>query len=264
MKKIVFQSVITLFIVILYACSSNNKKDTSQLSKQKNTNLNPPAVGFDSIGSDKKAMEIADKVMQKMGGRKAWDNTKILKWNFFGRRTLWWNKWNGDVKIKMGERDSNILLVNINTLKGKIKLDGVEITQPDSIKKYTAIAKSIWINDSYWLFMPFKLKDSKTTLKYLGIDTTKEGVYSYKLSLTFNNIGDTPENKYYIDVDTAKLLVNQWSYFNQKQDTLPAFTTIWGNYKKYGTIFLSGDRGKSKITDIAVLDSLPINFFNSF
>ena len=39
---------------------------------------NPHAEGFDLEGSDAKAIEIADAVMEKMGGRENWDNTRYL------------------------------------------------------------------------------------------------------------------------------------------------------------------------------------------
>ena len=226
--------------------------------------INPAADGFNETASDKKAIEIANDVMLNMGGREAWDATKIIKWNFFGARSLTWNKHSGDVKIKFGENDSNVFVTNIFTHQGKIKLDGVKQTEPDSIQKYIEMAESVWINDAYWLFMPFKLKDSKTTLKYIALDTVAGGAYSHKLELTFNEIGDTPENKYWVFVDTTTMLVNQWAYFDNNTDLIPRFSTPWKEYQKYGDLLLSGDRGQRKITAIEVLDSLPENYFKEF
>lgn len=258
MDKLIIFSAITL---LLFACTSKtSEKPTVETQKE----INPASEEFDVANSDEKAIEIADVVMENMGGRKSWDDTEIIKWNFFGARKLTWNKHSGDVKIQFGENDSNIFITNIFTHQGKIKLDGVEQTHLDSIQKYTEMAESVWINDAYWLFMPFKLKDSKTTLQYLAIDTAIGGVYSHKLQLTFSDIGDTPENKYWVYVDTTTMLVNQWSYFDTYSDSLPRFTTPWSDYKKYGNILLAGDRGKRGITEIEVLDSLPENYFKEF
>ncbi len=55
------------------------------------TSANPPAPGFDEAGSDPKAVDLADVVMKAMGGRKAWDNTHLITWNFFGTRRLVWD-----------------------------------------------------------------------------------------------------------------------------------------------------------------------------
>jgi len=252
---------ITLFILstLLFSCSNETVSEDPQ-----STDSNPAAEGFDANNSDPKAIEIADAVMQNMGGRKAWDNTKIICWNFFDARKLFWNKHTGDVRIEFPESDSNVLITNIFTHQGKVKIDGEELTHPDSIQKYTEMAQSIWINDAYWLFMPFKLKDSQTTLKYMKIDTAQGGVHSHVLQLTFNEIGDTPENKYWVYVDTTTMLVNQWSYFGSYADSLPGFTTPWDDYKKYGEIMLSGGRGKGEISEIEVLDAVDENVFTEF
>ena len=255
----------SLFIIIglaffLFQCTS----ETPQ-KEQVDLEINPAAEGFDVANSDAKAIKIADAVMGKMGGRQAWDDTKIIKWNFFGARKLTWNKHSGDVRIDFPESDSNVLITNIFTHEGKIKIDGEELTEPDSlVQHYTEMAESIWINDAYWLFMPFKLKDSKTTLKYLKLDTIIGGSYCHQLQLTFTDIGDTPQNMYLVCVDTASLLVNQWSYFSSSSDSLPRMTTPWGNYEKHGNILLSGDRGERGITEIEVLDSISESVFTAF
>ena len=51
---------------------------------------NPAAEGFDAAGSDAKAITVADEVMEKMGGRANWDNTRYVTWKFFGRRMHVW------------------------------------------------------------------------------------------------------------------------------------------------------------------------------
>jgi hypothetical protein len=252
----------TFITIFLFSCSSETQQEVVQETIIEE--INPAAEGFDEANSDAKAIEIADAVMKNMGGRKAWDDLKIVSWNFFGARKLWWNKHSGDVRIEFPESDSNVLITNIFTHQGKIKLDGVEETHPDSIKKYGEMAESIWINDAYWLFMPFKLKDSKTTLKYLNIDTANGGIYSHILQLTFNEIGDTPENKYWVYIDTTAMLVNQWAYFGNASDSIPAFTSPWNNYQKYGDLLLAGDRGKNNITEITVLDSIGKEIFTEF
>ena len=64
--------------------------------------------------ADKRASAIADSVMSAMGGKENWDNVHYLKWNFFGRRILYWDKWTGDVRIEIPARKL-LLLSNINT-----------------------------------------------------------------------------------------------------------------------------------------------------
>src|SRR5262245_23510668 len=68
--------------------------------------------------TDVRASAIADSVINAMGGKENFDNVHYLHWNYFGRRILWWNKWNGDVRIEIPAK-SLVLLSNINTKKGK-------------------------------------------------------------------------------------------------------------------------------------------------
>lgn len=225
---------------------------------------NPAMPGFDSVGSDPAAIELADSIMQAMGGRAAWDNTRYLQWNFFGRRDLTWDKHTGWVRIE-SPGDSATYIVNIHTGEGKVKIKGEEINESDTLAKLLDRAKSIWINDSYWLVMPFKLKDSGVTLKYMGEDTLADGKYYNILQLTFNDVGNTPQNKYHLFVDIQEKLIKQWSFYQQADDDTARFTRPWDNYQKYGNILLSADRsdggGPAKVK---VLEKLPDNFFTDF
>ena len=96
---------------------------------------NPPAEGFNAAASDSEAIAIADKVMESMGGRKAWDETTVLEWNFFGRRKHYWNKSTGDIRIESAP-DSTIYLMNINDMKGQIKQGETLITHPDTLNQF--------------------------------------------------------------------------------------------------------------------------------
>ena len=222
---------------------------------------NPPMEGFNLKDSDPKAIEIADRVMEALGGRKNWDNTHYITWKFFGRRLHVWDKWSGNLRLE----DKNLLvLMNLNTGKGRAWEKGAEIIQPDSLTKKLQFAKSAWINDSYWMFMPYKLKDSGVTLKYRGEETLENGNKCDVLQLTFRDVGDTPQNKYYVYVNQESHLVIQWSYFSNAEDPEPRFTLPWLNWQKYGNILLSDGRGRpSKMEDIAVFEYLPALVFES-
>jgi hypothetical protein len=251
--------VVSLFLSLSFGCATD-KSDGSSSEKS----VNPHAEGFNVAGSDQAAVEIADKVMEAMGGRKSWDETRFLTWNFFGARTLWWDKLRGDVRIEMHRSDSTQILVNTFDGKGRVMKNGEELTHPDSITFYLDRGKSIWINDSYWLFMPFKLKDSGVTLKYVGEDTTQTGSRSDVLELTFENVGNTPQNKYHVWVDRSDNLVKQWAYYRENVMDAPNFITPWADYQKYGKIVLAGDRGERDITEIAVLENIDKAFFEKF
>ncbi|WKN30049.1 hypothetical protein PZB74_13865 [Porifericola rhodea] len=217
---------------------------------------NPAAEGFNEKNSDPEAIKIADEVMEAMGGRAAWDETRYLRWNFFGRRTLLWDKKTGDVRIDV-PADSAIYLINVNNDEGKVLVKGQELSTNDSLQKYIEQGKKIWVNDSYWLVMPFKLKDSGVTLNYVGEDSMQNGAMADVLELRFEQVGFTPQNKYQVYVDKDERLIKQWAYYSEAQLDSPNFITPWTDYQDYNGIKLSGNRGERGLSDIAVFDSVP-------
>ena len=90
---------------------------------------NPAMPGFDHDGSDAEAMAIADEVMQALGGRENWDNTRYVTWKFFGRRLHVWDKWTGNIRF---EGNDMLALMNLNTREGRAWKNGTEITHPDA------------------------------------------------------------------------------------------------------------------------------------
>lgn len=245
-------------LIVLVLLSGCQKDHEDQL------HANPPAPGFDLAHSDPAAVELADSIMAAMGGRGNWDKTRFISWNFFGRRNLVWDKLTGRVRIE-SIPDSTIYLVNINDLQGRVKIKDQELTEPDSLRKMLERGKSIWINDSYWLFMPFKLKDTGVSLSYLGEDTTLTGLKCNVLELRFNDVGDTPENKYRVYVDLRDNLVKQWAYYKDAAQDSASQIWPWDNYQQYGRILLSANRSDGKgPRDVRIDEKLPQKTFTEF
>lgn len=247
MHPFFFVSTFLSFLLLLGACNDS--------TVQPQLEVNPAAAGFNMEGSDSLAIDIADAVMEASGGRQVWDNTTYLKWNFFDARRHIWNKNTNDLRM-IGIRDSFDISMNLDSMTGSVQWKGEMMTETDSLNKYLNIGKEMWINDSYWVFMPYKLKDSGVTLKYLGQDSMKTGGLADVISLEFEKVGVTPQNKYHIYVDSTNL-VKQWDFYTKSTDSLPRFTTPWIDYETYGEILLSSSRGSGyAISELAVGDSL--------
>lgn len=231
------KSITALFLGTLLSCNTTGGKYTP----------NPAAQGFNKDASDAKAIQIADEVMQAQGGRGAWDAVRYVSWNFFGNRKLIWDKFTGNVRIDWLKK-SQTVIVNIQTGQGKVMINNTVQTHPDTISKYADIGKKVWINDSYWLVMPFKLKDSGVTLKYLGEGKTESGLGAEMLQMTFAGVGVTPDNKYHVWVDKSSKLVRQWAFFEKFDNEKPNFTSPWDNYHTLSPIpvMLSDSRGKDR------------------
>lgn len=216
---------------------------------------NAPCAGFDTAGSDPRACAIADEVMQAMGGRAAWDKARVVCWNFFGKRSHVWDKQTGDYRLDEGDK---LVLMNLETGKGRAFEKGVEVTDPAASAEALKRARSVWINDSYWLIMPYKLKDSGLTLKYGGEGELADGRKADVLELRFAGVGDTPDNRYKVFVSRDKHLVERWQYFEHRADEQPKMDTPWDGWELHGGIQLASSRGeKRSMSGIQVLDTPP-------
>lgn len=225
---------------------------------------NPPAPGFDADGSDARAIEIADAVMDAMGGREAWDATRYLSWNFFGFRHHVWDKHRGLDRIEWNDRETGepiVVVVDIHDGSGRAWVADQPVTDPERLATLTGGAREAWINDAYWLVMPYKLKDSGVTLTYAGEAPMADGRDADVLQLTFEGVGVTPQNKYRVYVARDTGLVEQWDFFGEATDPEPRFSTPWHGWTEHGAILLCGDRGQRQITDIAVHETLPDSVF---
>ncbi|MEM6699646.1 MAG: hypothetical protein AAF599_14690, partial [Bacteroidota bacterium] len=97
----------------------------SEMATTVDENPNPPAEDFNIEASDEEAIALADQVMEAMGGRKAWDETRYLTWNFFGSRKLFWDKQTGDVQIDVFRDSLQIYLNYKDDAKGAVYKNGI-------------------------------------------------------------------------------------------------------------------------------------------
>jgi hypothetical protein len=212
-----------------------------------------PSAARSPAGAD-----LADRVLEALGGRGAWEQTRYLSWNFMGKRKHLWDKSNGNLRLEFGD---NLCLVNLGTKEGRVFEKGVEVT--DAAAKKAAIEKtcSAFINDSYWMFMPYKLRDPGVHLSEVGERKTKEGKDANVLELTFENVGETPRNRYHVYVGKESGLVEQWDYFQDRDDPEPKMSMPWKGWKRFGKILLCTDHGDGNDWSIAVYDHVPDSAF---
>jgi hypothetical protein len=252
-----------IFILAVFACClllSCGKTKTEAPTPYEN----PSAEGFDLAHSDPAAVELADSVMSAMGGRKNWDETRFISWSSEDGKSFLWDKQQDRVRIE-SSNDNAIYLINTKTNEGRFQIKGQEVTVADSLAKMIEDAKNIWTSESYWLVMPFKLKDSGVTLKYMGEDTLRTGSRCNKLELTFASVNNAPQKKYEVFVDIKDNLVKQWAYYPEASKETPSFVKIWDNYKPYGKILLSADRSdNSGPKNVKVDDTLDDKLFQEF
>jgi len=213
---------------------------------------------------DIRTQSIIDRTVDAMGGYDKYNDINYVSWTFFGRRDLLWDKKKNRVRVD-SPGDSSIYILNMDDMSGRVLSHGQEVEHRDSLSKYLNIAKRIWINDSYWLVMPFKLEDPGVTTQYVRRDTTLTGRESEVLALTFDKVGVTPQNKYEVYVDTKSDLIMQWSFFREADQKSDPAIWPWDNYKEYKGVLLSGNRSDGRgPSDIKVYDQLSDRLFQDF
>lgn len=202
-----------------------------------------------------KAHRLASASLNAMGGADAYDKTRYLSWVFFGRRFHIWDKHTGDIRIEYD--GDKIILMNIHNKKGRAWENGVEITDSEKLAERMTWGYKVWINDSYWLVMPYKLRDPGVNLVYTRDDTMADGNKAYVLTMTFNDVGVTPENKYEVFINKETMLVSEFAYYSKAEDDQPQFNRPWQNWAKHGDILLSDKRGELSMAPVRVHKNLP-------
>lgn len=245
--------IISSFLIV----SCAEKKETVDTSEA----VKGPV--FNAENSDPEAIALADKVIAAHGGAEAWNEKRYISWNFLGVRDLIWDKYTGLVRIDF-PRATTQYIVNINQDTGRVKVSEELIVDQDSLKKMLNQAEQIWVNDSYWLVFPFKLKDPGVQLKYQGNDTTLAGEPAEVIALQFDSVGFTPQNKYLAYINPETHLIMQWDYYQNASDSAAAFQQLWSDYKDFDGIKLAAGRAERRLENIQVSNEIDTTVFERF
>ncbi|MBK6267106.1 hypothetical protein JKA74_18825 [Marivirga sp. S37H4] len=247
------KAILPILMVSFFLISCQEQKQKEQTVIQDN------AV-FEPGNSDSQAIVLADKVIEAHGGMEKWNKIRYVSWNFLGARDLVWDKYTGLVRIDFPGAESQFI-ININEDTGQVRVKNKLIKEPDSLKNLIDRGKQIWVNDSYWLIFPFKLKDPGVRLDYIGKDTTLAGESAEVISLQFDSVGYTPKNKYKAYINPETYLIMQWDYFKNTNDSTASFSNLWSDYKDFEGIKLAAGRDERRLDNIQLSNELDTAVF---
>lgn len=206
--------------------------------------------------------QVAERVLDAMGGQKAWDDTRFLHFTFAGRRAHWWDRYTGRHRVegKTKEGQAYVVLENINTRQGTAYLDGKR-QEGEEAGKLLVLAYGTWVNDTYWLLMPYKLRDPGVHLALDGEETIDGATYD-KLALTFGPVGLTPGDRYWAYVNRKTGLMDRWAFLleDAKPGDAPSMWA-WQGWQKYGGILLAPHRvqvGGDRTLELGEISAAPI------
>ena len=161
-----------------------------------------------------------------------------------------------------------VVLHDVNTREGTVTVNG-EVVEGEDEAKWLERAYGAWINDTYWLVMPYKLLDPGVNLAYDGSEEI-DGTSYYKLKLTFEGVGLTPGDTYWAYVHPETHLMERWAYFLESYEEGREPTHWkWTDWGRYGGVMLSPQRIKVDdgsergLGQLAVFDHLPDSVFES-
>ncbi|MCG6926683.1 MAG: hypothetical protein LJF30_15400 [Acidobacteria bacterium] len=211
--------------------------------------LTGPRASAESSESDAKAIAVADRVMETLGGQEAWQATRYLRFDFavdregktLARRAHTWDRRTGRYRVEATDEEGRpvVVLMNLSTKEGKAWVGG-EPASGEALDGLLESGFAWWTNDTYWLLMPYKMRDDGVVLTYAGIEAGQSGTWE-KVLLTFEDVGLTPKDKYWVFVNKKTGLVDRWEFVLKGADT-PPVPWNWSGWKTYGAIQLADDR----------------------
>ena len=241
-----------------------------------------PPADFNAAASDPRAIALAMKAMEAMGGLAAWQAVPSVRFAFeverdgqvVARRIHWWDRFGDRHRIESTEKDGKRLVVSqtLATHQGTAARDGVAL-KGEELKTALKEAYGRWINDTYWLLMPFKTFDPGVKLTFEG-ERRLEGATFNVFRLTFDKVGLTPGDTYWAWVNTVSQRMEVWSYHLQGTPAeQPPSVFAWEDWKEFGSVHLSLNRrpldppaGKPvlgiRFKDVALLGPLPDAVFD--
>lgn len=162
--------------------------------------------------ADPAAAAVAARVLEAMGGEAAWSEARFLRFGFAGRRQHAWDRWTGLHRVagQTQEGESYVVVHDLDTREGRAWVDGEEVAG-ERAAELLENAWGAWVNDTYWLLMPIKLRDPGVTLAHEGrreLDGTEYEV----LHLSFENVGLTPGDHYWAYVHPDSGQMDYWAF----------------------------------------------------
>lgn len=191
-----------------------------------------------------------DSVMAELGGEQGWARARYIKfrWNVFrgeelvSNRLHHWDRYDGRYRLEttLPEGSSLLALFNVNSREGTAWLDGTPVSGAagDSLVER---AHAMFINDSYWLLMPYKWRDPGVRLESLGPRSDEDGSWQV-FHLSFEDVGLTPGDQYWVYVSAdPPHLVRKWQYHLQGREGKGPFIK-WKDWQQFGPIKLATER----------------------
>ena len=169
-----------------------------------------------------------------------------------------YDRYTGDYRVsgKDQKGDAFEVIMNVNTRAGKAWVNGTEVADN---KELLERGYRRFINDTYWLLMPLKSLDPGVHRTSAGVETDACGHTYDVVKLTFDNVGLTPGDMYWMWVNRDTGLVDEWhmKLQNDKPEDPPSIVQF-REYRRIGGLLLSTRRQIKGRTQVIRLDDVTV------
>ena len=183
-----------------------------------------------SAAKDPKAVEVAERSMTAMGGQERFAAARLLRFDFTpvrdgkvtGSYQHWWDRHRGAYRLEGVSREGvpYRVLFDVNTKQGRAWLGARELAGEELTKQIEG-GYGRFINDTYWLLMPWKWLDPGVNLAYEGKKTVDGHEYDV-VTLSFESgVGLTSNDRYWAFVSTKTNLIERWEYVLETEEGAP-------------------------------------------
>ena len=227
------------------------------------------SVFLSFIASAAWGQPTADSVSQRaidMLAGPAWNDARYLAFSFNVERegkivASWkqeWDRFTGDYAVSGKNRDGDDVRVvmNVNTKQGTAWKSGQPVADPAELLK---LGYGRFINDTYWLLMGFKSFDPGVTRTHDGEKTNDCGAVYDVVRFSFQDVGLTPGDMYWMWVNRRTGLIDQWhmKLEGSKPDDAPS-VVMFRDYRRVGGLLISRRREIVGGTTFILLDDVVV------
>ena len=201
--------------------------------------------------ADPKADQLAHQLIDSMGGEKSWEKARQFKFDFVvdregktvARFSHVWDRYTGDYRVSGTDKTGAPFVVyfNVNTKEGQALVNGkpVEGEAKDALLKN---AYGRFINDTYWMLAPWKVFDPGVHRSYEGEKPCPEGGGTCEiLKLSFDNVGLTPKDMYWLWINKDGHKMVAWQYLLNGATDEPTLA-MWKDWKPMGGVGMSMEK----------------------
>ena len=169
---------------------------------------------------DTEADSLAYRVAEGAGGLRAWESMPGVSWEWavvrdsmeLARRRHVWDKAGDRARVEWSDSADSVYVAVFRPLafdagapEGEVALNGALLAGPE-VAERLAEANGSFVNDGYWLLAPLKVLDGGV-VRAVDRETGAD-----RLALTFDGVGLTPGDRYWIDVEPVTGSMTGWSY----------------------------------------------------